>query len=199
MLQYTGGGPLTTSVALAVVVPPALLQLKLYMYVLAVLITPVDWDPPVRPLLPVHPPDAVHDVAPFPTDHVIVADDPVVIEAGDTDTDTVGFAITVREADADEAPALLLHASVYVYNPAVVTIPLFCDPDALFAPPQLPLAVHDVGLLVADQLIVVLPPVPMVVGLRLIATTGLLTTTPLLTLTDVVAEPDPPALLHVNV
>jgi hypothetical protein len=33
-------------------------------------------------------------------------------------------------------------------------MPVLCEPLALFAPLQLPLAVHDVGLLVADQLMV---------------------------------------------
>jgi hypothetical protein len=45
-------------------------------------------------------------------------------------------------------------------------------PLLAFAPLQLPLAVHDVGLLVADQLRLLLPPVVTEMGLALRVTTG---------------------------
>ena len=79
----------------------------------------------------------------------------------------------------------------------MLTVPLAAfEPDQ----PPVPLAVQEVGLLVADQLRVELLPVPMEVGETDNVTTGGCTGgVPELTPTPVEALPVPPALLHCSV
>ena len=55
--------------------------------------------------------------------------------------------------------------------------PVLCVPLLAFAPLQLPLAVHDVGLFVADQLTVELCPESMLLGLTVSETLGALGST----------------------
>jgi hypothetical protein len=109
------------------------------------------------------------------------------------------MAFMARVADALLLPALLLQDKLYVFVPAVFITPVLVLPLALLFPLQLPLAVHDVGLLVALQLIVELLPVPIVVGLTPIVTTGLLVVVP--DVTDKLAEalPEPPPFWQVRV
>lgn len=159
---------------------------------------PVLWDP-LAALLPLHEPPAVQDDGLLVTLQLIVAVPPVVMLAGATEILTTGIAITVTVADADPEPAALLQLRVYVRVPAVAIAPVLWDPLALLLPLHALLAVHDEGLLVALQLIVELLPVPMLVGLALIETTGGLEDVPLVAVTLVVALSLPPALLHSNV
>jgi hypothetical protein len=51
-------------------------------------------------------------------------------------------------------------------------VPVLCELLPALVPLQSPLAVHDVGLLVALQVIVELLPVVVVIGLALMVTTG---------------------------
>lgn len=83
--------------------------------------------------------------------------------------------------------------------PADVIVPVLVEPLALFDPLQLPLAVHEVGLLVADHVNVLLEPVPMLVGLADIETTGGFVAPPVDTDTLVVAVPVPPAFVQDSV
>jgi len=78
----------------------------------------------------------------------------------------------------------------------VLITPVLVLPLAFWVPLQLPLAVHDVGLLVADQLIVALLPVPIEVGLTLMVTTGAAVGPEVLTVRVALADPLPPALLQ---
>ena len=65
---------------------------------------------PLVPLLPVHPPEAVHDVA-FVLDQVRVDDWPLEIDEGEAVIDTVGTltAVTVTAALALEVPPAPIH------------------------------------------------------------------------------------------
>ena len=80
-----------------------------------------------------------------------------------------------------------------------MSAPVEAVPLLAFVPLHLPLAVQLVGLLVADHVRFELPPVPVVVGLADIETTGGLTTVPLVAVTLVVALPVPPALVQLRV
>jgi hypothetical protein len=71
--------------------------------------------------------------------------------------------------------------------------PVFWVPLLALAPLQSPLAVHDVGLLVALQLSVELPPVVTAIGLALKDTTGAGGT---LTTKDTLLESLPPTLVQ---
>lgn len=83
--------------------------------------------------------------------------------------------------------------------PAVPIVPVLVLPLPAFAPVQLPLAVQEVGLLVADQFMVALFPVPILVGdTDSVTTGGEAKGAPELTDTDVEALPLPPALTHVK-
>lgn len=72
-------------------------------------------------------------------------------------------------------------------------------PDVPFAPLHEPLAVHEVGLLVALHAIVDVLPVPTDVGLAEMLTTGFVAGLPDETLTDVLAVSLPPAFVHFSV
>ncbi len=190
-----------TLAVLLVVVPPAFVQERVNVYVPAVESVTV-WEPPLTALLPLHPvPPAVQEVGFFPVVHVTVVLLPAVIVLGETDTETVGFAMTVMLTDLEPEPALLLHERVKVYVPAVVITPVLCEPFADFAPVHdaLPLAVQLVGLFVADQVRVELLPVPILLGLADIETTGGLAAVPLVAVTPVVALPVPPAFVQLSV
>jgi hypothetical protein len=164
-----------------------------------VFIAPVVWLP-LAALVPVHEPPAVQELGLFVTDHVIVALLPVFIEAGLTEIVTTGTAITVSVAEADPLPALFVQLRAYTKLPAVASTPVLALPLPLLLPDQALLAVHEVGLLVADQVIVELLPVPIDAGLTEIETTGATTPPPLAeTPTVVVALPLPPALLQLRV
>ena len=98
-----------TLAAVLVVLPPALLQVKVKVNVPALLSVTV-WEPPPTALLPLQPvPPAVHEVGALPVVQVTVVLLPAVMVLGDTLTLTVGVAMTVSVADALPDPALLLH------------------------------------------------------------------------------------------
>jgi len=73
-------------------------------------------------------------------------------------------------------------------------VPVLWVPLAALVPLQLPLAVHDVGLLVADQVILALLPAVMEIGLRASVTTG--TGGSDTTRVTLLLYPVPPALVH---
>jgi hypothetical protein len=125
---------------------------------------------------------------------------PAVIEAGDTEIVTTGIAMTVSVVDLISLPAVLLHVRVYVKVPAVFIAPVLVVPLVPFAPVHEPEAVQDVGLLVADQLIVAALPVPMLVGFTAIVITGAMTAAPPAA-TDTLVDPTPlpPAFVQVSV
>jgi len=151
-------------------------------------------------LVPDQLPPAVHELGVPVADHVIVELPPVVRLAGDAEIVTTGTAITVTEVDFVSEPALLLQLSVYVYVPAVLMTPVLVLPLPALEPDQLPLAVQAVGLFVADQLIVELPPVPILVGdAEIVITGGETGATPELTDTEVVALLLPPAFEQAKV
>ena len=77
-------------------------------------------------------------------------------------------------------------------------VPVLCVPPlALFAPDQLPLAVHDDGLLVALQVIVALLPTLIVDGLMDNDTAGALGNTSIATASKLL--PEPLAQVNLNV
>ena len=78
-----------------------------------------------------------------------------------------------------------------MYEPAVFTAPVVWLPLAALEPLQEPPAVQELGLLVADQVIVELLPVFIEVGLTEIVMTGIA-----MTVTVVEAEPLPAPLLQ---
>lgn len=67
---------------------------------------------PDEPFEPLHEPPAVHDDGLLVALHAIVAAPPVVMEAGESDTDTTGIAITVSTADAAVLPAAFAQVKV---------------------------------------------------------------------------------------
>lgn len=161
---------------------------------------------PLAAFVPVQLPLAVQEVGVLVALQVTVAVAlaPAVIVTGFTEIVTLGTATTVRVTDLLPDPALLLQLKVYVNVPAVFMAPVDCVPLAPLLPLQpVPLAVQEVGLLVALQLMVELLPVPIDVGDADIVTTGGEVVVPELTLTLVLAEPVPPAFeqlrLYVNV
>lgn len=86
--------------------------------------------------------------------------------------------------------------------PAVFLTPVLVEPLALGLlthVPAVPLALQDVGLFVALQVIVELPPVPIDAGETEIDTTGGEVAPPDVTLTLADALLVPPALTHVSV
>lgn len=178
-------------------VPPALVHPKVYVYKPAVDIAPVDAVPPVGVLAPVQLPLAVQEEGLFVVDHVMVELPPVVNVLGLKLIFTPGSAITVTVADPEPLPALLEQLKLYVYVPAVDIVPVPVLPLPPLDPVQLPLAVQDVGLFVAAQLIVELEPTPILVGVVDIVTTGADTGVPPdVTAIVVVAVPVPPPFVQ---
>lgn len=80
--------------------------------------------------------------------------------------------MTVSVAELLPVPPVLVQASVYVNEPAVPIVPVVTVPEAALEPDHEPLAVHELGLLVALQVIVELEPVLIDAGLTEILTTG---------------------------
>lgn len=184
---------MTVRVVLLELVPPLFVQLRLYTYEPAVLIVPVV-AVPLEPFEPLHEPPAVHDEGLLVAFQLIVLLLPVLIDEGLTEMLTTGTAMMVNVSDDDPVPTAFVQLSVYVLVPALLMTPVLALPLADLDPLQLPLAVHDVGLLVALHEIVALLPVPIDAGLTLIVTTGLADGPPEDTLTVVVALSLPPAL-----
>jgi len=130
--------------------------------VVAVVSAPVLWLPAVA-LVPVQPPDAVHDVA-FVDVHAKLLLPPLLMVVGDADNVTVGAGVgfvTATEALAwavPPAPVQLSVKDVLAFN-----APVPCVPAVALLPLQPPDAVHDVAF-VEFHVNVLLPPLLMVVG-----------------------------------
>ena len=105
-----GTGAVTTpTVADEVAVPPAPVHAREY-----VVVAMGETDcVPLTALLPLHPPEAVHDVA-LVDDHVSVEDWPAVIDAGEAEMVTVGAGAGVTDtvADWDALPPAPVQVSV---------------------------------------------------------------------------------------
>jgi len=157
----------TETVLLARAVPPAPVQLSVK-DVLA-FNAPVLCVPAVA-LLPLQPPDAVHEVA-FVELHVKVLLPPLATVVGDADNVTVGAGValvTVMEALAWAVPPAPVQLSVNVALAFNVPLTL---PESGCAPLQPPDAVHDVAF-VEVHVKVALPPLAMVVGDAVNVTVG---------------------------
>ena len=156
------------TVTLSCAVPPVPVQLKVK--VVAVVSAPVLWLPAVT-LLPLQPPDAVHDVASVVV-HVKVLLAPLATVVGAADNVTVGAGVelvTEMEALAWPEPPPPVQLSVNVAS--AFNAPVLSLPAAAFAPLQAPDAVHVVAL-VLDQFNVLAPPALTVNGLAVSVTTG---------------------------
>ena len=156
------------TVALACDVPPVPAQLR--MKVVALVNALVLWLPAVT-LVPLQPPDAVHDVA-FVEFHVRVLLPPLATLVGDADRVTVGAGVglvTETEALAWAVPPAPVQLSVNVELAFNAPVPWV--PEIALLPLQPPDAVHDVALL-EDQVNVLLPPLATDVGAAEIVTVG---------------------------
>jgi len=154
-------------VTLACPVPPVPVQLSVK--VVAVVSAPVLSVPAVV-LLPLQPPEAVHDVA-FVEVHVNVLLPPLATVVGADDNVTVGAGValvTETEALAWAVPPSPVQLSVNVALAFNVPLRL---PESAFAPLQSPEAVHDVAF-VEVHVKVALPPLAMVVGDAVNVTVG---------------------------
>ncbi len=125
---------------------------------------------PVRALVPVHAPDAVHEVA-LLEDQVRVDALPLAMVLGLALklTVTVGFALTVTVAVCAAVPPAPVQVSVYAE--VAVSAPVDWLPETAFAPDQAPDAAHEVAF-VADHESVALPPLLMALGPTLSVTAG---------------------------
>ena len=103
-----------------VVEPPALVHVRVNVYVPAVPSVTL-CEPPPTALLPDHPvPPAVQELGLLPVVQVTVVLLPAVIVLGETATETVGVAMTVSVAEPEPDPAAFEQLRLYVYVPAVV-------------------------------------------------------------------------------
>jgi len=104
-----GVPPLTVTVALLLVVPPVPVQASVYVVVAVGETVAL----PLVPLLPLQPPDAVHELA-FVLDHVSVEDWPAAIDVGLAVIETVGLlaAVTVTVALSLVVPPVPVHVRV---------------------------------------------------------------------------------------
>jgi hypothetical protein len=94
---------------------------------------------------PLHPPEAVHEVA-WVDDHASVDLAPLAIEAGAALKVTVGAAlVTVMVADCEALPPLPVQVSPYVA--LAVRFPVDFEPLVPRVPLQAPVAVQEVALL----------------------------------------------------
>jgi hypothetical protein len=91
-------------------------------------------------------------------------------------------------------PPELVHDKEYVYDPAVFIVPMLCVPELALEPDQLPPAVQELGVFVADQVMVELLPELIELGLTDIDTTGIA-----ITVSDTDFESDPAVLLQLSV
>jgi hypothetical protein len=162
-----GSEPTTSTVADSVAVPPAPLQV--IVYVLFAVKAPVLIEPAVS-WAPDHAPEAVHDVASV-LDHVSVELAPASTTVGLAEIATMGAGgeptSTVTELVA--VPPAPLQIIVYVL--LAVKAPVLVEPAVAWAPDQAPDAVHDVAS-VLDHVSVELPPYATDMGLAVNVTTG---------------------------
>ena len=146
--------------ALAWPVPPVPVQLSVK--VVATVSAAVPWLPAVA-LVPLQPPDAVHDVA-LVEFQVSVLLPPLATLVGDADKFTVGAGVgfvTVTEAVACDVPPAPVQLSVN--EVLALNAPVPWVPETAFVPLQPPDAVQDVAF-VDDQVNVLLPPLATEVG-----------------------------------
>lgn len=141
-----------TAMLLAKPVPPALVQDRLYRYVLAVFNVPV-LALPLAALAPAQPPEAVQVVGLLVTLQVRVAALPTNIEPGLADSDTTGvLGNTWITAVSMVLPVLLAQVMVYEYDLIMLRVPMACEPPPVaLAPVQSPDAVQELGVLVTAQ------------------------------------------------
>jgi hypothetical protein len=202
LIVTTGAGGLVTvrGTLFWYPVPPALVQLRLNKYVLALEGVNVRVPEAVGVIDPDQSPLAVQDVGLFVARQLMVVLLPTVTELGLTLNDTDGgLGTTVMGTLENVLPLALPQVSVYVYTLSVVSAPVLNEPVAGLLPDQSPLAVQLVGLLLASQLIVTL--VPRVTGLSgalEIVTSGV-SGGGSIVCTVAVANPEPALLVHVSV
>jgi hypothetical protein len=143
-------------------------QLKVKL--VALVSAPVLWLPAVA-LVPLQPPDAVHEVA-FVEVHVKALLPPLLTVVGDADNMTAGTGVvlmTETDALAWAVPPAPLQLSMNVASAFNAPVPWL--PEAAFAPLQPPDAVHEVALV--DVHVNVLPaPLLTDVGAAVSATDG---------------------------
>ena len=171
--------------------PPVPVQLNVN--VVALVSAAVLWLPAVA-LLPLHPPDPVHDVA-FVDDHINVLLPPLATEVGDADSATVGAGVvTETEALFCVVPPAPVQLSVNVV--LALRPPVLAEPETDFVPLQPPDAVHVVAL-VDDQVSVLLLPLLTEVGDADSVTVG--AGVDAVTETEALAWPVPPAPVQLSV
>lgn len=152
---------------------------------------PVDCDP-VMAFVPVHAPEAVHEVALLADqDRVDALPLPMVLGLAFRLTVTAGFALTVTVVVCAAVPPAPLQ--VRVYAEVAVSAPVDCVPAIALDPDQAPEATHDVAF-VDDHVSVALLPLEMALGLALKVTVGAAA------LTETVADwvEVPPVPVHVR-
>jgi hypothetical protein len=186
------GFDVTVTATDRLILPPAPVQAsaKLELVASALVVN----DPDVA-FVPVHPPDAVQDVA-FEVDHVNREVPPDVTDVGDADNVNVGagvpppLALTLTVVDAVFVPPVPLQLSWYVV--VAVRDPVLCLPLVAFVPLQPPDPVQLVELVELHVSCDELPEVT-VVGAAVSVTEGHGMTVPPIFLTTV-----PPAPVHVS-
>ena len=185
------GAAVTVTVVCCEADPPAPVQVSAYVVVVAGVTASV----PLTALLPVHPLDAVHDVA-LVDDQVSVEVAPAMIDVGEAAMVTVGAGAGVTDTVADEVavPPAPVHASVYVVVAVGVTP---CVPLIALLPVQPPEAVHAVAL-ADDQVSVEVAPETTDVGEADNVTVGT-GGGPEETVTAACCTTDPPAPVQVSV
>jgi hypothetical protein len=184
-----GTGGVTVTVAEALPDPPGPVQASVNVPVLVS--APLDWLPEVV-LVPVHAPEARHEVA-LVEDQVRVEAPPLVIDVGLAVSDTVGAGgTTVTVTEALPVPPGPAQARVNV--PVLVKAPLDWLPKIVLGPDQAPIATQEAELF-DDQVSVEDPPLATDVGLAVRDTVG----AGGLTVTVAEALPVPPAPVQARV
>lgn len=181
------------TVVLAWAVPPAPLQLSENVVALA---STAEFSLPEVSLLPLHPPEAVQDVA-FVDDHDNTLVPPLATLVGEADKLTVGAgvaAVTETDVDACVVPPLPVQLRLNVVF--VLSAPVLELPEVDFVPLQPPDAEQDVAF-VDDQRSVLLLPLVTDVGEADSETVG--AGVGAVTETVRLACAEPPAPVHVSV
>ncbi|MFZ1249016.1 MAG: hypothetical protein WAQ24_01700 [Candidatus Saccharimonadales bacterium] len=172
-----GGFGITCTAAVSVLLPADVEQLRVNLYVLMTERLVTTWFP-LAAFAPDQSPLAVHEVGLLVTDHIIVILDPGT--TGPTGLLLIfiwgtpgGRVSTVSHPVAAAlVPDAFLQISVKLYFLATDNFPVSVAPLAAFIPDQSPLAVHELGLLVASHRIVEESPAKIMFGVAAIFTTG---------------------------
>jgi len=192
--ETVGGSASTVTVAESVADPPELVHTRVYVLVLVML--PVDSGPPVDDLVPLHAPDAVHVEGPPPT--IQDKSDAVLygMVVGEAKRVRVGgSASTVTVAASAANPEPFVHVRVYVL--VLVMLPVDSTPPVddlipLHAPPD---ATHVEGPPPTTQVRVEAVLYGILVGVAVSVRVGFWSCT--VTVAESIASP--PALVHVSV